>query len=65
MSGEPELGFRDVFEARRRQAMRRDVASGSWGSGYRLGVNTQVISSHAATISLGDTLQTRSLHQGD
>jgi uncharacterized protein YcbX len=41
-SGEPELGFREIFEAHRRRALPKGVDATAWNGFYRLGINTRV-----------------------
>jgi hypothetical protein len=47
--------FREVFEARRGRGLRADVDASRWGDFYRLGVNTQLVTSTArqAVIAVG------------
>jgi len=47
--------FRDAFEARRSRSMRADVDAGTWGTLYRLGVNTRLESGPGA-IAVGSGL---------
>jgi uncharacterized protein YcbX len=44
-SGEPEIGFREAFEARRRAGLRADVTASAWNGFYRVGINTRVLES--------------------
>jgi uncharacterized protein YcbX len=46
--------FRDSFEARRRQALRGDVDTASWGTLYRLAVNTTGLGDVSESIAVGD-----------
>ena len=57
LTGEPALGFRETFEARRRQSLRRDVATASWHTLYRLGINTRLTGQRREQLILGDTLR--------
>lgn len=46
--------FQDIFEARRRQGLRRDVDASHWGTSYRLAVNTLGLGDVAESITVGD-----------
>jgi hypothetical protein len=44
--------FREVFEARRRRGLRPDIDAATWGTLYRLAVNTQA-DGVTATLAVG------------
>jgi hypothetical protein len=46
--------FREVFEARRRRGLRPDVDAATWGTLYRLAVNTLAEGSRATTLAVGE-----------
>lgn len=56
-SGEPELGFREAFEARRRQSFRGDVDATAWHGFYRLSINTRTTVEEPQEIRVGDHLR--------
>lgn len=56
-SGEPDLGFREAFEARRRQSLRSDVDATGWSGFYRLSINTRTTAAEPQEIRVGDRLR--------
>ncbi len=55
-SGEPEIGFREAFEARRRQTLPKNVDAAAWHNLYRLGINTVVINQTPVTLAINAPL---------
>ena len=56
-SGEPDIGFREAFEAHRRQAFRRDVDATAWNGFYRLSINTRTTADGPQQLRVGDRLR--------